>query len=194
MTANAFDEDRQACLQAGMDDHLAKPVDPEALYRMLLRWLPAAAVASEAAVVAAPPPEMTPKEVSWPRLRSRLEAIPGLDGGLGLQLFGGHAQMYERVLTLFAATYAGGVPSLQQADAGAQAVALGGVGHSVRGASGSIGARRVEAAAALVESLAKTGASASELAAAAQVLQDQLVETARRIAEAVSMRETSPRT
>jgi two-component system sensor histidine kinase/response regulator len=39
MTANAFDEDRQACLAAGMDDHVAKPVDPEVLYTRLARWL-----------------------------------------------------------------------------------------------------------------------------------------------------------
>ncbi len=39
MTANAFDEDRAACLQAGMDDHLGKPVIPEIMYARLLRWL-----------------------------------------------------------------------------------------------------------------------------------------------------------
>jgi signal transduction histidine kinase/ActR/RegA family two-component response regulator len=39
MTANAFGEDRQVCLDAGMNDHIAKPVDPEVLFTTLLKWL-----------------------------------------------------------------------------------------------------------------------------------------------------------
>jgi CheY-like chemotaxis protein len=39
MTANAFDEDRQDCLDAGMNDHVAKPVDPNKLYETVLSWL-----------------------------------------------------------------------------------------------------------------------------------------------------------
>ena len=39
MTANAFIEDRERCLEAGMNDHLAKPVNPAGLYECLLRWL-----------------------------------------------------------------------------------------------------------------------------------------------------------
>jgi CheY-like chemotaxis protein len=39
MTANAFTEDRQACVEAGMNDHIGKPVVPESLYDTLLHWL-----------------------------------------------------------------------------------------------------------------------------------------------------------
>jgi len=39
MTANAFDEDRERCLAAGMNDHVSKPVSPRRFYASLLHWL-----------------------------------------------------------------------------------------------------------------------------------------------------------
>jgi CheY-like chemotaxis protein len=39
LTANAFNEDRDACIAAGMDDHIGKPVEPDTLCATLLHWL-----------------------------------------------------------------------------------------------------------------------------------------------------------
>ncbi len=50
MTASAFVEDRHACLAAGMNDHVSKPVNAQELYATLLRWLARGAAASRDAV------------------------------------------------------------------------------------------------------------------------------------------------
>jgi signal transduction histidine kinase/CheY-like chemotaxis protein/HPt (histidine-containing phosphotransfer) domain-containing protein len=62
MTAHAFEEERQACLQSGMNDHLSKPVDPQLLQRALHQWLPQPVVESSleqarAEVITLPQPD-----------------------------------------------------------------------------------------------------------------------------------------
>ncbi|HEX6722608.1 MAG TPA: ATP-binding protein, partial [Burkholderiaceae bacterium] len=110
MTANAFGEDRLACEQAGMQDHIVKPVDPRVFYATLLRWLPARVRAAEVPAEPVSPPSAAPAA----------DALPpaGLDDSVLARYFGGRLDMYERVLLQFAATYRKGVAALSNAMVG----------------------------------------------------------------------------
>jgi PAS domain S-box-containing protein len=70
ITANAFDEDRQACRAAGMNDFLAKPVDVQQLYEVLLRWL-------DHSIAAEPPPRAV---APGPRVPSPADEAAGFAG------------------------------------------------------------------------------------------------------------------
>jgi len=135
MTANAYGEDRAACIAAGMNDHVAKPVSPEHLYATLLRWLPVRAAVPAAGV--------THPETAGSPLMARLAGVTGLDGAQALRHVGGHETALQRVLERFTLTYGAGVPALRggsAGDPGEAAARWRAASHSLRGACASIGA------------------------------------------------------
>ncbi len=76
MTANAMASDRQRCLDAGMNGHIAKPIDPQELFAQLRQWL------SPRQASAAPPAELPAPGAP---ADDPLARVPGLDSAAGLR-------------------------------------------------------------------------------------------------------------
>jgi len=166
MTANAFGEDRERCLAAGMNDHVAKPVNPESLYETLLRWLSVAAPSGRAPDV---PLEAIRPLVPADLPELDLPEIEGLDARKGLRFVAGRADIYGRVLVQFARHFSAGVPPLSAAPQTAELQQLHAFAHSLKGAAGSIGADTLAALAAQLEAASK-GALAADSSAQAAAL------------------------
>ena len=136
MTANAFAEDRAASLAVGMNDHVAKPVDPAVLYATLLRWLPMRPTP------AAEGPTSDFGSLTEVDLKSRMASVAEIDFDAALRHVAGQHQVLARVLARFLTTYKDGLPALLDTtgDEAEQATRWRAVCHSVRGALGIIAA------------------------------------------------------
>jgi two-component system, sensor histidine kinase and response regulator len=139
MTAHALVEERQRCLEAGMNDHVTKPIDPDAVFSALNRWAKPRGkrVAASTGMAAA-------AEVVLPE-------VPGIDLAGGLNRVAGNRRLYRSLLEQFVS---------KQRNAGAQiAAALGSgdrelagrIAHTVKGVAGNLGIGSVQLAAEKVE-------------------------------------------
>jgi CheY-like chemotaxis protein len=160
MTANAMVDDVRRALEAGMNDHVAKPLAVESFFATLARWL-------KPTVGGGPEPERAP-------LAARaLSALAGIDVDAVLQNLGGDAALYRRMLSIFRDTERDFRQRLLAAEGAGDRAAAIEIVHSLCGSSGSLGMRDLYAAACALENTLRTAPSAAALdAVAADELRD----------------------
>jgi len=159
MTANVFGDDRERCLEAGMNDHIPKPVDPDRLFSTLLRWLPARkpaeaagqAPASAQTLSPAPASATAPGETDDARYADCLRNVSGFDLERGLRSVRGRIGSYRRLARLFVDSHRQDAATLRAAIDQGRADDARRMAHSLKGAAGALGADDLQAAAAQLE-------------------------------------------
>jgi HPt (histidine-containing phosphotransfer) domain-containing protein len=157
MTANAMASDREACLAAGMNDHVGKPFEIDHLVATLLKRTGrsdahATTVAHAGALTAA----------ARPSVEASSYALGDLDSQAALKRVGGNEAMYRSVLQAFASDVVQ-VPQRLRDQWAADALAeVSRTLHSLKGVAATVGARHVSAVAAALEKRAKDGIPAAD--------------------------------
>ena len=161
VTAHAGKEERERCLQVGMNDHLSKPVNPEQLYACILKW-----------VGDDDRQEMLSPHISESGSTEQLPNIlPGLDIYAGVAQLGGNTTLYRKLIIQFGQTQEARIADLRSdLDAG-ELDQAGRKAHGLKGIAGNLGATTVFALAGELEQ-----ACARNCAADAELLFPMLVE------------------
>ncbi|WP_395022654.1 response regulator [Dongia sp.] len=146
MTANVMAAERQKCLDAGMNDHVAKPIDPAALFGALARWLTPRAEAE---------PEPRRHPASAADFADGFDPaglnIDGLDVKLGLSRVLGKRRLYSDLLLKFARDQTKAPQLLQEALDARDLATAQRLAHTAKGLAGNVGATRLQEQAGLLE-------------------------------------------
>jgi len=153
MTAHAMEGDAERCIAAGMDDYLSKPLRPEALERVLDRWLVGLSL-EPATAPAAPAPE--PGAFEAPAPAAAPDGLVLLDPTV-LGDLGGDPAMLAELFSVFREEAAQRATTARSAAEAGDAEALRQAAHSLRGSSASVGARALADAAGAVEDELRAG-------------------------------------
>jgi HPt (histidine-containing phosphotransfer) domain-containing protein len=166
MTANAMKADLDACLEAGMNDHVTKPIDRKALVAALRRWLPARPPEG----ASGPSPHRHPEGASGPSPEgSATPALDGIDVTGALERLGLDFESLARMLARFADAQPAALGALRADVEAGDAAAAARHAHAIAGAAGNLGADTLRAAAKALEQAGREGRTGEIPALHAQV-------------------------
>jgi CheY-like chemotaxis protein len=155
MTANAMQGDRERCLKAGMNDYIAKPINPDVLYSTLLKWVKFSARPQLADIV--------PTEESI--RHEDMQTVPELDGldvEEALIRMGGDSNLYRRILVRFHESQGDVIAKLRRSLADADRETVQYIAHTLKGAAGNVGAAQIRDMAAELEHTMASGGDIRE--------------------------------
>ena len=187
MTANAFGEDRQRCLDAGMNDHVAKPVNPGNLYATLIKWL------TPAVIEASPSPSLAPAPAASDAAQATiaaLEKVPGLDSAYGLQAMRGKLPSYLRLLGIFLETHGKDAEKISAALNSGDLSQAGHITHSIKGVSGTLGLEGVYKAALALDDALRQSAEPPAIARLVTTLGERMDGTAGALSPIIAANKT----
>jgi len=148
MTANAMVGDREKALAAGMNDHIAKPINVSEMFSTIARWVP-----PRTAAVAAPAGDIDIHAAGL-----ALADVPGLNAQAGLQSAMGDAALYRRLLRMFRDQQVDFQQRFQQARSEGDLGAARRIAHDMKSSAAFLGAHAVERAATALEEACMRGA------------------------------------
>lgn len=155
MTAHAMAGDRERSLEAGMNDHITKPIDPNTLYDVLKRWIAPVQGEAAAALQQKPAESTPPSEQALPNLE-------GIDTERGLAQSLGRVDLYRRILGKFNKEFGDSMQIISDAVCYGDYALARRSAHSLKSAAATIGAMQLSEQARLLEDLYANEAQASE--------------------------------
>jgi len=162
MTANVMEEDLKKCREAGMLDHIGKPIDPDDLFGKLLKWVKPRAFEPVQETAETPVKEIAKVK---PAPEDDLPDIPGLNTALGLSRVMGKRKFYINMLKKYMDNQGQAPAQIRQTlDAGDYPTAER-LAHTAKGVSGNIGATQLQELAAALEKTIREGRPLEEIGA-----------------------------
>lgn len=143
MTANAMSGDREKCLEAGMNDHISKPINVRDMYATLVKWMASLPAASAA--------EPAHQKEQLPHTGHTLPELRGIDVAAALYAMGDNEKLYRKMLNRFYETQHDFVAAFEKVWASGDTEQAARNAHTLKGLAGTIGARRLQEAVAALE-------------------------------------------